>query len=218
MATVTSNNNDYEVQAEAMQQLVTMGYFDSVEYDSENDAVVCKDADEHAVLTLSAYSSGSSSNRSYTTVSFRLDDGTVKTWNVNHSATSGATNGYIGYCLTQYGDCVCILDCNNPQKATMFYDACFVCVPCVADKLIIYRLGNDNRLKHGFEQFQTVHFYQRNDWCSVRNNQHLLFPRTAFNVFKSSSISSSDCVRYGNPKPPYSSIKSILCIPNISAA
>ena len=97
MATVTSINNDYEVLAEAMQQLVTMGYFDSVEYDSENDAVVCKDADEHAVLTLTAYSSGSSSNRSYTTVSFRLDDGTVKTWNVNHSATSGATNGYIGY-------------------------------------------------------------------------------------------------------------------------
>lgn len=96
MATVTYVNNDYEVLAQAMQQLVTMGYFDSVEYDSENDAVVCKDADENAVLTLTAYSS-SGSNRSFTAVSFRLDDGTVKTWNVNHSASSGSTNGYIGY-------------------------------------------------------------------------------------------------------------------------
>lgn len=93
MATVTYVNNDYEVLAQAMQQLVTMGYFDSVEYDSENDAVVCKDADENAVLTLAK----NSTNSYITDVSFRLDSGTVKTHALSWRPTQSGAAGMIGY-------------------------------------------------------------------------------------------------------------------------
>lgn len=93
MATVTYINNDYEVLAEAMQQLVTMGYFDSVEYDSENDAVVCYDENENAVLTLTRNSSYTSN----TNISFRLDDGTVKTYDFDWSGSNSHTGGTIDY-------------------------------------------------------------------------------------------------------------------------
>lgn len=101
MATVTSINNDYEVLAEAMQQLVTMGYFDSVEYDSENDAVVCKDADENAVLTLTK-STASTNPAPQCYITFRLDDGTTKTAIAGGGAGSGVSSiamiGYIYIC------------------------------------------------------------------------------------------------------------------------
>ena len=72
MAVVTYINSDYETLAEAMQQLVTMGYFASVEYDSINSAVVCYDADENAVLTITK------TTASNPTIALRLDGGTTK--------------------------------------------------------------------------------------------------------------------------------------------
>ena len=101
MATVTYVNNDYSVLAQAMQQLVTMGYFDSVEYDSENDAVVCKDADENAVLTL-AKSTASTTPNPQCNITFRLDNGTTKTAIAGGGSGAGvdaiAMIGYIYIC------------------------------------------------------------------------------------------------------------------------
>ena len=90
MATVTYINDDYETLAEAMQQLVTMGYFASVEYDSENTAVVCKDTDENTVLTIQASTKAIA-------VSLRLDDGTTKAANVS-DASNGVSLYYLYVC------------------------------------------------------------------------------------------------------------------------
>lgn len=94
MATVTYVNNDYEVLATAMQQLVTMGYFDSVEYDSENDAVVCEDADENAVLTIARNNSSSFK----TDVTIVLDGGATKTVTATWGQTAAAVVRYIYIC------------------------------------------------------------------------------------------------------------------------
>jgi len=95
MAAVTYINNDYETLAEAMQRLVEMGYFASVEYDSANTAVVCKDSDENAVLTIT-----NTTNGQVVTISFRLADGTVKDYTLATRAvtTAGTSNyGYLRY-------------------------------------------------------------------------------------------------------------------------
>ena len=83
MATVTYINNNMQTLATAMQRLVTMGYFASIEYDSENDAVVCYDANENAVLTLT-------SDNGLFSATFRFDDGATKT--VTLGSTSGSNN------------------------------------------------------------------------------------------------------------------------------
>ena len=95
MAAVTYINNDYEMLAEALQQLVSMRYFASVEYDSANTAVVCKDSDENAVLTIA-----NTTNGQVVTISFRLADGTVKDYTLATRAvttTGTSNNGYLRY-------------------------------------------------------------------------------------------------------------------------
>lgn len=93
MATTTYINGNMETLATAMQQLVTMGYFASVEYDSENSAVICYDTDENAVLTLTTPSS------TQTAVTIRFDNSSTKT------ITLGGTSGT--YTSTPYYLYVC---------------------------------------------------------------------------------------------------------------
>ena len=92
MATTTYINGNFETLAAAMQQLVTMGYFSSVEYDDSGTypAVVCKDADENAVLTIGKASTGNS-----VTVTFRLDEGTAKSVTMTQT---GSTPYYLYVC------------------------------------------------------------------------------------------------------------------------
>ena len=95
MEAVTYINNDYEMLAEALQQLVSMRYFASVEYDSANTAVVCRDSDENAVLTIA-----NTTNGQVVTISFRLADGTVKDYTLATRAvttTGTSNNGYLRY-------------------------------------------------------------------------------------------------------------------------
>ena len=90
MATTTYINGNMETLATAMQQLVTIGYFDSIEYDSENSAVICYDADENAVLTLAKGSVNLNA-------SIRFDDGTTKSAGVGGANANNAAYPYYLY-------------------------------------------------------------------------------------------------------------------------
>lgn len=97
MATVTYINNDYETLAEALQQLVDMGYFESVEYDSDTDTVVCYDGDENAIFSIGKKSGGT---RDAFTVSLLMDDGTTVTKDITAAgSTAGSiTPSYVYIC------------------------------------------------------------------------------------------------------------------------
>lgn len=109
MATITYINNDYETLAEAMQQLVEMGYFASVEYDSENTAVVCKDSDENAVLTIAEHSA----NHSWDVI-LRFDDSTTKSSTIGNSVAGTAK---LLYCYVGSGGCYISLSGTNALYA-----------------------------------------------------------------------------------------------------
>lgn len=108
MATVTYINNDYETLAEAMQQLVEMGYFASVEYDSENTSVVCKDSDDNAVLTIAK------SGNNNITVSIIMEDASTTTLNLTSS--SGTILPYYFYVCSGGAYLSCTMQTYNYGK------------------------------------------------------------------------------------------------------
>ena len=127
MATTTYINGNMETLATAMQQLVTMGYFASVEYDSENSAVICYDTDENEVLTLAR-------STNVFNVTIRFDSGTTKT--ISRGANTSLNNvipyylyvcsggAYLNFYTTGSSSqqaCVLVVSKTNNDKIGVFY-------------------------------------------------------------------------------------------------